>query len=67
MISADEIMDTVSQAFAREHAKRQVMKTQDIETLREVCIALMQANDAMRNMLIEEMQSKLPRLGQAQA
>ena len=59
-LSAQQIMDDVCRAFAREAAKRQIEKTDDVETLRACCLALIEANNSMRDMLADAMREKLP-------
>ena len=56
---ANEVCDEVARSFWLESIKRQIDCIDDVEGLREICIALLRSNTSMKTMLQQMMWEKL--------
>ena len=59
LMHANEICDEVARSFWLESIKRQVHNIDDVEGLREICIALLHSNNSLKTMLQQLMWERL--------
>jgi len=59
LMHANEICDEVARSFWLESIKRQIHNIDDVEGLREICIALLHSNNSLKTMLQQLMWEQL--------
>jgi len=59
LMHANEICDEVARSFWLESIKRQIHNIDDVEDLREICIALLHSNNSLKTMLQQLMWEQL--------